>query len=74
MMWRAIALSVVVFSALTLTGCTFAPTALGVLSLFAKNGEPAKAVWRVEAPEIAPAAPPTLPDLATAPQHAAAKR
>jgi hypothetical protein len=54
-----------------MTGCTFAPTALGIASLFVDNKTPAASVWRIQPVEPSFTPPPSLPDLGAVEQHAA---
>ena len=62
---------VVLVAAFLLTSCTFAPTALGILSLLVDNkAAPPKQVWTFE-PSIPDSPAPALPDLSATAQHAA---
>lgn len=70
MMHRCLALAALLWVALLQTGCTLAPTALGIMTLLVKNdaklGPP---VWQMEQ-EVPQTPAPTLPDLSTADPHA----
>jgi hypothetical protein len=70
MMYRCLALAAALLAALLQTGCTFAPTALGIMKLLLIQNDtrPAPPVWHRE-PEIPQTPPPTLPDLTTADPH-----
>jgi hypothetical protein len=67
MMCRWIALAAVLFTALLQTGCTLAPTALGIARLLVRNDAavPAGPVWQME-PAIPETPAPALPDLRAA--------
>jgi hypothetical protein len=56
--------------ALLQTGCTLAPSILGVARLLVKNGDSAtpKPVWQME-PEIPSKSSPALPDLSAPDPH-----
>jgi len=57
--------------ALAMNGCTFAPTALGIASLFVDNRTPAAPVWRIQPVEPSFTPCPALPDFSAVEQHAA---
>lgn len=67
MMYRCLALTAVLLTALLQTGCTLAPTLLGIARLLVKNdtAAPTRPVWQME-PEIPQTPAPTLPDLGAA--------
>lgn len=72
MKFKAVVVTLIALAgALTMTGCTFAPTALGIASLFVDNKTPAAPVWRIQPVEPAHTPAPSLPDLGAVEQHAA---
>lgn len=70
MMYRCVVLAAALLMALLQTGCTLAPSILGVARLLVKNGDPApsKPVWQME-PEIPSKPAPALPDLSAPDPH-----
>jgi hypothetical protein len=72
MKFKAVVVTLVALAgALTMSGCTIAPTALGIMSLLVDNNTPAVPVWRIQTPEASPIPPLSLPDVSAVPQHAA---
>ena len=70
MMYRCLALAVVLFMALLQTGCILAPSILGSFMLFGKNdAAPSKPLWQME-PPVAQWPAPSLPSLNAADPHA----
>ncbi len=63
MMYRCLALTVVLLAALFQTGCILAPTILGSFMLFGKNDAvPPHPLWQME-PPVSQTPAPSLPDL-----------
>lgn len=72
MKFKAVVVTLVALAgALAMNGCTFAPTALGIASLFVDNNTPPPPVWRIQPVEPAHTPSPSLPDLSAVEQHAA---
>lgn len=72
MKFKAVVVTLVALAgALTMTGCTIAPTILGVASLFVDNKTPSPPVWRIQPVEASPLPSPSLPDLSAVEQRAA---
>jgi hypothetical protein len=71
MKFKAVFVTLVALAgALTMSGCTIAPTALGILMLLVDDKTPSAPVWRIQTPEASPILPLSLPDVSAVPQHA----
>ncbi|MBI5394840.1 MAG: hypothetical protein HZA91_06030 [Verrucomicrobia bacterium] len=72
MKFKAVVVTLVALAgALMMNGCTLAPTALGIMMLLVDDKTPSAPVWRIAPPAASPLPTLSLPDLDTAPQHAA---